>query len=75
MFALFSSTSHSSTSDATSISYQTEAGFKITQAAASAVLNRNDFQKKNRSDYYVDIYDGKNYFFVDTGIISFRQLQ
>ncbi len=61
MFALFSSPSHSSTSDATSISYQTEAGFKITQAAASAVLNRNDFKKKARSDYYVDIYDGKNF--------------
>lgn len=61
LFALFGGPSHSSTSDAASISYQTEAGFKITQAAASAVLNRNDFKEKNRSDFYVDIYDGKHF--------------
>lgn len=61
MIALFSSPSHSSNPKTASISYQTEAGFKITQAAANAVLNQNNFVKKDRSDYYVDIYDGKSF--------------
>jgi hypothetical protein len=61
LFALLSSPSPSDASDAASINYQTEAGFKITRAAASSVLNRNNFKVKDRSDFYVDIYDGKHF--------------
>ncbi|MBY0554886.1 hypothetical protein K2P97_10185 [bacterium] len=54
------------TTHAASINYQTEAGFKITEAAARAVLNRNDFKEKARNDFYVDIYDGQSFVLSDS---------
>lgn len=53
------------TNYAASVNYQTEAGFKITEAAARAVLNRNNFKEKARNDFYVDIYDGQNFVLSD----------
>jgi hypothetical protein len=47
------------------INLQTEAGFKITESAARAILNRNDFKEKTREDYYVDIYDGQHFLLND----------
>lgn len=61
LFVLLGNVAYSSASKEASVSYQTETGFKITQAAASAVLNRNNFKEQGRSDFYVDIYDGKHF--------------
>jgi hypothetical protein len=48
-----------------SINHQTEAGFKITEAAARAILNLNDFKESKREDFYVDIYDGQHFLLSD----------
>lgn len=39
---------------------QTEAGFDLTKAAADRILQEYSFTSEDRTDFYIDMYDGQN---------------
>lgn len=47
-----------------SIAEQVETGFPLTSQAAKRVLSVFNFKSENREDFYVDIYDGKQFLLI-----------
>lgn len=47
-----------------SVVEQVETGFSLTPQVAKRVLSAFDFKSENREDFYVDIYDGKQFLLI-----------